>query len=109
VPPVKPDAPGERAAQVWEALAPRLVYPVKLTIIESLLWFDEPLSASKLARTLDDSKQHSVSTLAYHMRQMVDAGVLKPVGRCTVKGTTEIFYDFAAPSARRVGRGRKRR
>ncbi len=86
----------ERAAFVWQTLAPRLLHPVKLTIIESMLWFDHPLSPSKLAGILEDPEEHPLGTLSYHMRSLMDAGVLEQFEQRAVRGSMETFYFFPA-------------
>lgn len=64
-------AGGERF--VWESLVPRLIHPLKLEIIETLLRVSSPLSPADLAELLDSNPE----VIAYHCKYMGRDGVLE--------------------------------
>lgn len=84
----------------WSALVPQIVHPLKVAIIEALLWVDQPLSATDLRKLCDD--EFSTSVFSYHLPTLVEAGALKMVRKRKVRGTTEKFYFFPtqAPATR---------
>jgi DNA-binding transcriptional ArsR family regulator len=65
-----------------------LSHPVR---IRALLQFrgDAKLSASKLLDAIPDV---GLGTLAYHVRQLADSGLLKPAGRIPRRGAIEHLY-----------------
>lgn len=80
----------------WTVLIPRfarLIHPTKVLIVEAMMWIDQSVSASQLARTFD--KSPSLPDVSYHMREMLRLGVLELVGDRKVRGATEVFYAFA--------------
>lgn len=84
---------GEFYAFDWAALVPHVVHPLKVAIIEALVWIGEPLSPAELERVLDH--QFGLSLVAYHVNKLVEAGVLQAVGSRPVRGAMETFYFFA--------------
>lgn len=77
----------------WDALVPRVIHPVKVTIIEAMLWIKRPLSSTDLVKLIDDESVY-LSHVAYHVRKLADADAIRPVGRRQVRGATETFYFF---------------
>lgn len=75
----------------WEALVPRIVHPIKVAVIEALLWVDQPLSSSDLAK-LFDREDMPLSNISYHVRALAKMGVLKKVRERRVRGSIETFY-----------------
>jgi hypothetical protein len=84
---------GEFYAFDWAALVPHVVHPLKVAIIEALVWIGEPLSPAELERILDH--QFGLSLVSYHVNKLVETGVLEPVGNRPVRGAMETFYFFA--------------
>jgi hypothetical protein len=78
----------------WSALVPRVVHPLRVAIVEALLWLDQPLSSTDLVKLLDDPEIY-LSHVAYHVSRLVEASALKPIHRRQVRGATETFYFFA--------------
>lgn len=81
----------------WEALVALLVHPVKVSIIEAMDWVGEPLSATDLDRILKG--QVGVSLISYHLRKLVELGVLQPVRKETVRGAVQTFYALSCYSS----------
>jgi Helix-turn-helix domain len=81
----------------WEALVALLIHPVKVSIIEAMDWVGEPLSATDLDRILKG--QVGVSLISYHLRKLVELGVLQPVRKETVRGAVQTFYSLSCYSS----------
>lgn len=84
------------AAYVWVKLAPRLLHPSKLTIIQRLLAEQRPLSPSELAASTEISVEHA----RYECKAMRNAGVLEVVSVTprAKGGGDELSYYFPVPS-----------
>jgi hypothetical protein len=78
----------------WDMLVPRVVHPLKVAIVEAMLWVDRPLSSTDLVKVMDDQEIY-LSHVAYHVSKLVDVGALRPIRRRQVRGATETFYFFA--------------
>jgi len=92
----KPGQPSRRAAEVahvWEGLVPRLLHPIKLVVVEALLWVGEPMSATGLAAMLEEPAYYG-GVISYHLRVMVEGGVLVRTGERSVRGAEELFFYF---------------
>lgn len=79
----------------WSSLVPRLVHPLKVSIVEALQWIGEPLSATDLAKLFDDDAV-SLSHVSYHLVSLAKTGALTKVRQRQVRGTTESFFFFVA-------------
>jgi Helix-turn-helix domain len=77
----------------WADLVPLYVHPVKIAIIEALLWFGEPLSANELAR-LFNHPGYKLPTVAYHANELTSKGALEHVYERRVRGARETYYFF---------------
>jgi Helix-turn-helix domain len=89
-----PDA--TRSSFDWETLVALLIHPVKVSIIEAMSWVGEPLSATDLDRIL--SGQVGVSLISYHLRKLVELGVIQPVRKDAVRGAIQTFYTLSCYS-----------
>lgn len=78
----------------WSLLVPLVVHPIKVTIIEALLWIGEPLSPSDVSKLSGDPRKYSLSVVAYHMRELAKLGVVKVARRRKVRGSEEKFFYF---------------
>jgi hypothetical protein len=76
----------------WQALVPHCIHPLKVAIVEALLWVRTPLSASELQNLF--SEKISVSLIAYHMTKLAQAGAIEKVGQRPVRGAMQKFYFF---------------
>jgi hypothetical protein len=52
----------------WMSLVPRVVHPLKVAIVEALLWIDQPLSASDLSKVFD--REFSLGLVSYHLKEL---------------------------------------
>jgi hypothetical protein len=75
----------------WSTLVPQVVHPLKVAIMEALLWVDQPLSATDLTK-LFDSDRYGVAHVSYHLVKLADIEALQVVGERAARGTTERFY-----------------
>ncbi len=80
----------------WSTLVPQVVHPLKVAIVEALLWVDRPLSATDLTK-LFDNERHSVAHVSYHLIKLAEIGALEVMGKRETRGATEKFYFFASP------------
>lgn len=84
---------GERQFD-WLLLVPRIIHPLKVAIIEALLWVDQPLSASDLAKVFD--REFSLGLVSYHLKELEKVEVAEVVRHRHVRGAKEKFYFFPA-------------
>jgi Helix-turn-helix domain len=89
-------AGGEPREFDWEAFVPRLIHPVKVAIIEALLWIGTPMSAKELAAVL--GPRSSTGLVSYHLRHLGREGLLEEVGQRPARGAVQRFYFFPACS-----------
>lgn len=75
----------------WGALTPRVVHPLKVAIVEAMLWIDRPLSASELRELLGQS---STSGVSYHVKQLAKHGAIRKVREQQVRGVMKTSYFF---------------
>lgn len=66
------------------------VHPLKVPILEAMLWLDIPLSPLDLERLF--LACFPLSTISYHTRTLAKASVIRKVGERSVRGTTQTFY-----------------
>lgn len=90
-------ARGCSIATVWQGLVPRLLDPVKVAILEALLWVEQPLSATEISRLFGEHDKRQLSQVSYHMRSLAGRGILKVHDTRQVRGAVECFYVLALP------------
>lgn len=78
----------------WSTLVPQIVHPLKVGIVEALLWVDQPLSATDLTK-LFDSDRYGVAHVSYHLVKLADIDALEVVRKREARGATEKFYFFS--------------
>lgn len=76
----------------WDALVPRTIHPLKVAIIETLLWIGSPLSATELNKIFGG--EFGVKLVSYHVTTLVDVGAIAKVGDRPVRGALQTFYFF---------------
>ena len=85
---------GEGETFNWDSLVPYLVHPMKVAIIEAMEWVEVPVSPRELDLMFDE--EHGVSLIAYHMRTLVEVGVVEKVRQEPVRGAVQNFYSLSA-------------
>jgi hypothetical protein len=83
---------GEPAPFDWAALVPRVIHPVRVSIIEALHWIDQPLSASDLKKVFEN--EYELSFLSYHVVELAKWKAIRMKRKREVRGATEKFYFF---------------
>ncbi len=78
----------------WAGLVPHFVHPIKVEIIEAMIWIGQPLSASELAQVF--FSEYDLSRVSYHLSKLAKAGVFEQVGQRQVRGAMQRFYYFPA-------------
>lgn len=76
----------------WAWLVPRLVHPIKVAIVEAMLWIDRPISASELEKVFDG--EIGLGLVSYHMKELAKLGAIAKVGERQVRGALQNFYFF---------------
>jgi len=62
----------------WEPFLPQVVHPIKVAIVEALIYIGEPLSAVQLGKMLGGNGQGwRESNVRYHLNHLAEIGVLE--------------------------------
>lgn len=85
----------------WGKLVTTFLHPMKVAIVEALLWIDEPLSPKCIDHL--SGGMHGVSLTAYHMRSLADAGVVIRVDQKARRGALQSYYELAPKFAQANG------
>jgi hypothetical protein len=80
----------------WAQLVPHCIHPLKVAIVEAMLWIERPISPVELQKVFFE--EFSLSLVAYHVTTLAQAGVLVQVGRQPVRGAMKRFYFFPGRS-----------
>lgn len=86
----------------WDKLVPLILHPVKVAILEALLWMEEPLSAVDVDRMHGETL--GIPTAAYHLRSLASGlHVLRLYDEEAVRGANRKLYFFRGltPASRR--------
>lgn len=76
----------------WAGLVPHFVHPIKVEIIEAMIWIGQPMSASELSQVF--LNEYDLSRVSYHLTKLAGAGVFEQVGQRQVRGALQRFYYF---------------
>ena len=74
----------------WHECVPHFVHPLKVVIIEALVWIDRPLSATDLRWLMDDGT--GATLFSYHLRGLSEVGIVVNVRKEKVRGTFAVYY-----------------
>lgn len=85
---------GDEPSFDWAMLVPHIVHPLKVAIVEALLYMRQPLSPSEFAKLFAGSEEGYTSMATYHARELARAGAIEVVGTRQVRGAVQKFYDF---------------
>ena len=88
---------GDHPFPGWEPFLPHLVHPLKVAIVEALLWIGEPLSAVQLGKVVRGvGEALRESTVRYHVGHLAEVGVLEviPYPNYEGKRSREKFFYF---------------
>lgn len=88
------DGPGHAAwGFCWSSLVAASVHPVKVGIVEALLWINAPLSGTQLTE-LFGHDDYNLDMILYHLKGLVRLGVIRVSATRHVRGAREKFYFF---------------
>jgi hypothetical protein len=92
----KAGVPNDNPFPGWECFVPHLVHPLKVAIVEALLFIGEPLSAVQLGKVFRGAGDgFRESNVRYHLNHLAEVGVLGPTADGPGGGPREKFFDFA--------------
>lgn len=79
----------------WAALVPRIMHPMRVSIIEAMHWIERPISATDFNQMAEEPEP-SVSRLSYHFKVLAGpkVAVIEQVREEQVRGAIERFYYF---------------
>lgn len=77
----------------WEACLRQFVHPLKVSIVEALLWVELPLAPKFIDEMTDD--ECDIHLASYHMRTLAEAGILEEDHQRHVRGALQTFYRLA--------------
>jgi hypothetical protein len=77
----------------WESLVASTVHPVKVAIVEALLWVHEPLSATEFAESFGVG-DHNLDIVGYHLRDLARLEVVEVTATRRVRGAREKYFFF---------------
>lgn len=80
----------------WDALVSRALHPIRVGTIEAFISIGLPLSPSDICLMFTD--KFTASHVAYHVRVLVDHGILELVDTEPVRGGTRHLYVLAPES-----------
>ena len=89
----------DRSFPGWEPFVPQFVHPLKVAIVEALLWIEEPLSAVQFGKLFRSAGQgFRESNVRYHLNHLAKAGVLEVISAAPSPGggPWEKFFYFAS-------------
>jgi hypothetical protein len=82
----------------WEPFIPLFVHPLKVAIVEALLYIGEPLSAVQFRKVFGSAgSDFCDSNVRYHLNHLAEVGVLEvvPVQYRSGGGQKQKFFYFA--------------
>jgi hypothetical protein len=79
----------------WNALVPHVIHPLKVAVIEALLWIEQPLSAPDFRKLFNE--RSTSACISYHLAKLATCGVLEmTTSQQRGRGLPEKFYFFSS-------------
>lgn len=78
----------------WASVAPRLLAPVYVWIIEGLRWVEQPLTVVEMARVI--GRPRSAPALQFYVQRLMAAGGVEVAKTRRVRGVTVRSYRLAS-------------
>lgn len=85
--------PGSRREFCWASLVASSIHPVKVAIVEAMLWVHEPLSASELEQLFGDG-DYNLDIVLYHLRGLTRLNVMSVTDARRARGARETYFFF---------------
>lgn len=92
-PEVKADGNRAGRAFCWGSLVAATIHPVKVAILEALLWVHEPLSATELEKILGGG-DHNLDVVLHHLRGLTRFEVIEVTDTRRARGAREKYFFF---------------
>jgi DNA-binding transcriptional ArsR family regulator len=77
----------------WASLVAATIHPVKVAIIEALLWVHVPLSGTELAEIFGNG-DYNLDIVLYHLRGLVRLGLIEVTDTRRARGARERYFFF---------------
>jgi Helix-turn-helix domain len=77
----------------WTSLVAATIHPVKVAIVEALLWVHEPLSATELTE-LFGHPDYNLDVVLYHLKGLIRLEVISVNSTRRVRGAREKYLFF---------------
>jgi DNA-binding transcriptional ArsR family regulator len=81
----------QQTTRDWEALARLYIHPLALRVLDALQDSDEPRSPTDLADEFDER----LGNVAYHVRALLDRGLIYETHTVPRRGAVQHFYALA--------------
>ncbi len=78
----------------WQWLVSQTVHPVKVAIVEALMWIGRPVTSNDLFNSFD--RPGSIGNVSYHVNELARMEVLYVVERRAMRGLKERYFFFAS-------------
>lgn len=79
----------------WNALVPYVIHPLKVAIVEALVWIEQPLSAPDFRKLFNE--RFSTGVISYHLVELAKTGTLEMTKKQRGVGAPGKFY-FLRPA-----------
>ncbi|HET8956076.1 MAG TPA: hypothetical protein VFN18_10500 [Solirubrobacterales bacterium] len=70
------------------------VHPIKVAILEAMVWLARPVSPVELHKMFE--YPDDLSTLSYHVARLLEMGAIEKISDRPVRGARETFYFLTA-------------
>jgi len=80
----------------WGSLVAATVHPVKVAIVEAMLWVREPLSATELLAIFGNG-EFDLDMVLYHLKGLTRWEVIEVTDTRRVRGARERYFFFPTP------------
>jgi DNA-binding transcriptional regulator GbsR (MarR family) len=68
-----------------------------VAVIEALMWMQQPLSASEIAKLFGEPKHYYAGRASYYLKALRDLGLLEVTSVRPNRGALEHFFYFTEP------------
>ena len=80
----------------WDMLVSRVLHPIQVVILESLVWIGVPLSPVDVANMCQG--HYALALVGYHAKALADRGVIELIDTEPVRGTVRHLYALVPES-----------
>ena len=87
---------GEGEPFAWDRLASRVLHPIQVVILESLIRIEHPVSPVDVVGICEG--RYALALVGYHVRALADRGLIEEVDTEPVRGTIRHIYALVPES-----------